>query len=709
MQPPKEPEVDVSQQAPSDSPQLDSALERALLEGVGIGITVQDAAGRLIYANQLAAQIVGFPSPEALCAASESEVVARFEVFHADGRPLPAEELPSRLALGGRSTGEIMVRFRVRGEKRERWSFVRATPVRDRSGTVTHAISFFREVTSENRADEYRRFLLRATEELNSSLDYEKTLATIARFAVPLVADWCAVDLVDGERTKRVAVAHVDPTKLHFVEELERRYPPDPKTASGVPNILRTGRSELKSDLPHELIAAAAIDDEHLRLIEQLQLCSYIGVALTVRGRTIGAITFAMAESGRHYSEVDLEFAEALADRAALAIENARLFADISKARHSSEAIFGLMVASVKDYAIFMLDPKGLIATWNAGARLIKGYTAEEIIGQHFSRFYPDEDVRAGKCERELESAAREGRFEDEGWRVRKDGSRFWANVIITPVTDTAGELRGFAKVTRDLTERKRVEEELAAEQARRLSAERSAHFAQLFIGVLGHDLRNPLSAILTGTSYLSRIATSEKQSRTVARIESSGERMARMIDQLLDLTRIGIGEGIQLELRPAVLADIAQGVVDELGLAHGERTLRCDCFGDTAGTWDADRLAQAFSNLIGNAIQYGSDKDPVSLRIDGRGSMLMASLHNSGAIDAAMLPRLFEPFKGGARKRGSSSGLGLGLYISHEIIVAHGGELEVRSDEEHGTTFVITLPRHCTPAPRPPRGEVPA
>lgn len=152
-----------------------------------------------------------------------------------------------------------------------------------------------------------------------------------------------------------------------------------------------------------------------------------------------------------------------------------------------------------------------------------------------------------------------------EGWRVRKDGSRFWADLVITAVRDEASRVIGFAKVTRDLTERKLAEERLAEEEARRLAAEQAAHFAKLFVGILGHDLRNPLNAMMTGASYLSRIATDEKQSRTIARILTSGNRMARMIDQLLDVTRIGIGGGIPLERRPLVLADVAQSIVDEL------------------------------------------------------------------------------------------------------------------------------------------------
>ncbi|HWU90776.1 MAG TPA: PAS domain S-box protein, partial [Kofleriaceae bacterium] len=155
-----------------------------------------------------------------------------------------------------------------------------------------------------------------------------------------------------------------------------------------------------------------------------------------------------------------------------------------------SDALFRRLVDSIRDHAIFMLDARGRVATWNAGAERIEGYTADEILGRSFAVFYPPEYVRAGKYERELEIAAREGRFEDEGWRVRKDGSRFWANVVLGAVRDDAGHLLGYSSVTRDLTEQKRVEEERAA----RLAAEQANRAKDQFLAMLGHELRNPLA-----------------------------------------------------------------------------------------------------------------------------------------------------------------------------------------------------------------------
>jgi len=687
-----------------------SELFRIVLQGTELGVTVQDPSGRLVYANDAAARLVGFNAPSELLAAPPAELLARFNLLTFEGTPVSPDQLPGRLALQGHDPQEMRLRFKVLGTTEERWSVVRAVPARDLAGKVIYAINFFRDVTDEIREGHQRAFLLRAVDEMSSSLDYEKTLATVARLAVPVLADWCAIDLIDGGKKRRLAVAHVDPAKVAFVAELERRYPPDPHSRTGVPEILRTGKAQLMSHIPRELLTAAAIDDEHLRLIDELQLGSYIGVPLKVRGQIIGALTIVMAESNRRYSQRDLELAEALADRSALAIDNAKMFRELETARllataqrDQSEERFRLMVESVKDYAIFMLDPQGVVATWNAGAQLIKGYRPQEIIGRHFSCFYSDEEVRSGKCERELAIASREGRFEEEGWRVRKGGSRFWANVVITAVRDAQGQLRGFAKVTRDLTERRRSEGELAAEARRRLEAENQTRFAEMFIGILGHDLRNPLNAISIGAALIKRKGIADD--RVLERILQSSERMSNMVGQLLDLTRTRLAGGIPIERRPAGFRTIVTGAIEELQLAYRDRDIRLEIGEEIDGLWDTDRLAQVVSNLVGNALEHGQPDRPVTVRLSAADDVVRFSVHSFGPpIPPEVLPLIFDPYRRTSARSGRSKGLGLGLYITQQIVLAHGGSLACRSTDEEGTTLTVVLPRgadgEISPAP---------
>jgi PAS domain S-box-containing protein len=364
---------------------------------------------------------------------------------------------------------------------------------------------------------------------------------------------------------------------------------------------------------------------------------------------------------------------------------------------------FRLLVESVKDYAIFILDPTGHVATWNPGAERIKGYTRPEIIGKHFSVFYPPEVAGSGKCDEELVIAAREGRFEEEGWRVRKDGSRFWASVTITALREPSGTLVGFAKVTRDLTERVKNEsilQQLAAEKAAHAEKARTQEFQERFVAILGHDLRNPLSAIDMGAALVSRRAASlhdEVTVRVADRMRSSSRRMSRMIEQILDLARSRLGGGLEIKPQPMMLCPTITLIVDEIRAAHPAREIDVRCPATAAGSWDADRLEQVFSNLVGNAIHYGDPRRPVTIDVREDGPDVIVAVHNEGPpISEALQTELFSPFRRGERdsKTTETSGLGLGLYISRELVVAHGGDLDVRSTSTEGTTFRIKLPR---------------
>jgi PAS domain S-box-containing protein len=406
------------------------------------------------------------------------------------------------------------------------------------------------------------------------------------------------------------------------------------------------------------------------------------------------------------------------------------IFADLYRSRHlARDAIhnfeterrgaeeearrFKLLVESVKDYAIFILDPEGNVATWNPGAERIKGYRASEIIGKHFSVFYPPEDTASGKCEAELETATREGRFEDEGWRVRKDGSRLWANVTITALRDLQGALLGFAKVTRDLTERMQKEkalQQLAAERAMLSEKARIQEFQERFVAILGHDLRNPLSAIEMGTAVLRQRAGSSKDEATVRvvdRMRVSTRRMSRMIGQILDLTRSRLAGGIPIAPQTMSLCPTVTAIVDELRAAHPSRSIELRCpAAVVVGCWDKDRLEQVFSNLVSNAIHYGDPERPVTVDVEDAGGQIAVTVHNDGPpIPEALRVELFSPFRRGQldSKAAETSGLGLGLYISREVVVAHGGQIDVRSTPTEGTTFCVRLPR----APGgPPQGQ---
>jgi signal transduction histidine kinase len=275
---------------------------------------------------------------------------------------------------------------------------------------------------------------------------------------------------------------------------------------------------------------------------------------------------------------------------------------------------------------------------------------------------------------------------------VRKDGSRFWANVVITAVRDGRDQLRGFAKVTRDLTERMRSEGELAVEARRRLEAENQTRFAEMFIGILGHDLRNPLNAISIGAALIKRKGIAEV--RVLDRILQSSERMSNMVGQLLDLTRTRLAGGIPIERTPAGLRTVVAGAIEELQLVYRDRDIRLEAGGEVDGLWDTDRLAQVVSNLVGNALEHGAPDKPVVVRLSAADDIVRLSVHSLGPpIPPDALAMIFDPYRRTTARSGRSKGLGLGLFITQQIVLAHGGRLDCRSTDEDGTTLTVLLP----------------
>ena len=379
-----------------------------------------------------------------------------------------------------------------------------------------------------------------------------------------------------------------------------------------------------------------------------------------------------------------------------------------------SNALFRLLVESVQDYAIFMLDPRGHVATWNAGAQRIKGYAASEIIGRHFSTFYPELDVAAGKCEHELEVAGRTGRFEDEGWRVRKDGSQFWANVVITALRDPSGRLIGFGKVTRDLTERKAAEEETTARKA----AEQANRTKDEFLAMLGHELRNPLAPIVSAIQLL-KLRGDKRSAREHEVIERQVNQMIRLVDDLLDVSRISRGK-IELKRAAIDLRD-ALAKATEIAIPLFER--KSQSFEVRVPSHplvvdgDEARLTQVFANLLTNASKYTDDSGRIALIVRHDRTHIVVEVQDNGiGIAPELLPRVFELFVQAYQDADrAEGGLGIGLTLVRSLVEMHGGEVVARSGGlRAGSTFVVRLPAveqplelDAEPARRVPAAEI--
>jgi PAS domain S-box-containing protein len=407
----------------------------------------------------------------------------------------------------------------------------------------------------------------------------------------------------------------------------------------------------------------------------------------------------------------------------------AKVTRDLTERRKAEEELkttedrLRLLIASVKDYAIFVLDPSGNVATWNPGAERLKGYSADEIIGRHFSTFYPREDVDAGKCEMELEGARAAGRFEDEGWRLRKDGTRFWANVIITPLREADGTLVGYAKVTRDLSERKRHEEERVvlarAEAARRVAeenedrartlaedlrrardrAEEAGRLKDEFLATVSHELRTPLSAILGWARMLQSGALEPaKVASAIDAIVRNAIAQQQIVDDLLDVSRIVSGQ-LRLDIDFIDIGHVVTAAAESIRAATDAKGLTLQVsINPEAGVikGDSGRLQQVMWNLLSNAVKFTPRGGTICLALSRVNSAVEVRVSDNGrGISKEFLPHVFERFAqqdGGNTRR--AGGLGLGLAIVKHLVELHGGVIEAHSDGPGaGAEFVVRLP----------------
>lgn len=543
------------------------------------------------------------------------------------------------------------------------------------------------ERAARRKAEEAQKrfeFLAGASNVLASSLDYQTTLASVAELAVPHVADWCTIHILQEDGSVRqIAVAHVDPAKVRWARELERRYPYDPNARSGVPNVLRTGRSELTEHISDEMLVASAMDEHALQILRELGLHSAMTVPLQARGRTLGAITFVSAESAHNYDETELALAEDLARRAAMVVDNSRLHREAQQAA----AVRAAILAQITD-GLAIADSSGTITFINAAGRQILGIpdSASDIDTEEL-RTWSREGEPHSLAQSPLSRAVLHGEtvINDEVHLQRAEGALI-LEASAAPVVAADGTRLGGVATFRDVTAQRDLERQ-----------------KDDFLSAAAHDLKTPLTTIKGLAQILRRRAARAQTPETetlldgLQRIDSTSTRMADLINELLDVTRIHSSQPLDLILEPVDLVTLLRSLVDEQQHTTERHRLCMEVStSEILGLYDRSRLERALINILSNAITYSPRGGNVWVRLalsDDRARAVVQVQDQGLGIPAADLPRVFERFHRASNVAGAIPGTGIGLAGARQIIEEHAGTIDVQSDEGHGTTFTICLP----------------
>ena len=626
--------------------------------------------GRFDYFNHEFARYAGIPVEEATGDRWQNSV-------------LP-EDLPITLARWSEGlqkgiAAEVEHRIR-RADGTYRWFLSRVVPLRDEHDTLVKWLGTSTDIDDRKR-EEARLSALASTAALGSSLDERTTLIRLADLMVPALADVCVVDLFDERgAADRLTGVHRDPALAPVAEAL-RAMPPRPDSKHVATRAFATTRAVFLPDFTDDRIAGESDSPAHAAIIQKIQLRSLISVPLVSHGRSIATVTFAMcAPSGRRYAPEDLMLATEIANRVAHVIENARLYRRLQQ----SEARFRLALGS-SNVVVFEQD-EALRYRWIYNSRG-EGDDAS-IVGKTDADRFSDAEAAAHLTALKRRVLDTGERLQEEV-RMCEDGEVRHSLLSLEAVHDPSGAITGVVGVAADITATKRAQEELAA----------ALDYRDQIIGILGHDLRNPLSSISIGSSLLlKKEGIPEGVRKAAMRMHNAAERMNHMIRDLLDFSQARFHDTLPMTPAPANIHGVCRAVVEELEIAHPDRTIELALSGNGQGTWDENRLAQVVSNLVGNALRYGDPSQPVRLTVEDADQSVMLRVINQGPpIPAEVLPAIFEPFRRGADGADAvarQDGLGLGLYIVKQIAVAHGGTISVESSAEAGTTFTVRLPK---------------
>jgi PAS domain S-box-containing protein len=552
-----------------------------------------------------------------------------------------------------------------------RWHLARSLPTRGPNGEVVGWVGTCTDIDDRKRAEDAQALLVEASAVLGSSLDYRSTLAQVAQLAVPRLADWCEVDVLEEDGSLRqLAVVHRDPSKVRFALELQERYPPAPESGTGPAAVVRHGQADLLPEITDEMLVAGTRDELHLDLIRELGLRSWICVPLIARGRTLGAISLISAQSGRRYGPEDLRLAEDLARRAATAIDNAQLYREAEERAQSARVL-----ASVGD-GVLMVDADGFVRLWNPAAEAITGIRAADVSGRPAAEAIPGWTELAAHIP--VAESPGTGAAFTESLPLEVEGRELWLSFSGVETAD------GIVYAFRDLTEQRALD---------RMKTD--------FVATVSHELRTPLAAIY-GAAMTVRREDVRFDTRLLDRllqvIADEAGRLAEIVNDLLLASNLDAGT-LQVSIEHCDGRELAAGVVAAARTHAPENvTLELRAAGPLPPVAaDPGQLRQVLVNLVDNAIKYSPDGGPVEVALEADETVLRFAVRDHGlGIPEGERTRIFEKFyRLDPNMTRGIGGTGLGLYICRELVRRVEGRIWVESEpnDDPGSTFLVEIP----------------
>ena len=565
---------------------------------------------------------------------------------------------------------------------------VTISPIHDSDGRITGASDIAHDITERKRVEEQEHFLTEISKVLSSTLDYQETLANVARLVVPQLADWFAVELVDaGGQFELIELAHKDPEQVRWALTLREQYPIDPDAPTGAPRVARTGQSELYAEITDEMLVASARNEEELALARQIGYSSVMIVPLVARGKTVGVVSFVATESGKRYDERDIALAEEVGRRAGVALDNARLYREAQQSRDQLDII----LQGVAD-GIIVYGSDSRIIYANEAAAQMTGYTSiqdmratrplgivdsYELIDEQGQPFVRSQLTHLRVLAGEAEAQATIGYTKTgTGQPVR------WSLLKSRPVVDESGEITMVITIIHDITERMMVE--------RRKDE---------FISMTSHELKTPITSLKGFTNVLQRRLAKqgdEQGLHYLARMDAQLDKLTTLIGDLLDISRMQSGK-LALRAETFELDALIDETVENVQAATSTHQLLIEGRTGAEVFGDKERLGQVYINLLTNAIKYSPRADKVIVRLfrDGDPEHAIVSVQDFGiGIDKTHHEKIFERFyQVTDPEEKTYPGLGIGLYISSEIVARHRGRMWVESSKGKGTTFFVALP----------------